>query len=271
LTPRARPAPERIRWWRTLRIAVLLLILVLVALTTWQERYRSTRWREPLFVAIYPIAADQSPVTVRYVDSLDGGEFKAIDRFFAGEAARHHLPLNEPFRSRLRPALDDRPPQHAATAGPIGTAFWSLKLRYWAWRVSRRAREPEDVRIFVLYHDPALTPTVPHSLGLTKGLIGVVYAFAAPEMAAENNVVIAHELLHTVGATDKYDPLTDAPLFPGGFGDPGQVPLYPQRYAELMAGRRMLGRDRWEQVAGLDEVVVGAATALEIRWRQHGE
>ena len=26
-----------------------------------------------------------------------------------------------------------------------------------------------------------------------------------PEMSDENNVVIAHELLHTVGATDKYD------------------------------------------------------------------
>jgi len=52
--------------------------------------------------------------------------------------------------------------------------------------------EPEDIRIFVLYHDPALTPVVPHSLGLAKGLIGVVYAFAAPEMTGENAVVIAH-------------------------------------------------------------------------------
>ncbi len=82
--------------------------------------------------------------------------------------------------------------------------------------------------MFVLYHDPALTPTVPHSLGLTKGLIGVVYAFAAPEMNGENNVVIAHEMLHTVGATDKYNPVDDAPRFPDGYGDPGQRPLFPQ-------------------------------------------
>jgi hypothetical protein len=127
------------------------------------------------------------------------------------------------------------------------------------------------VRIFVLYHDPALTPSVPHSLGLTKGLIGVVYAFAAPVMSGANDVVIAHELLHTVGATDKYDPANDAPRFPEGFGDPRQIPLYPQRMAEIMAGRRMLAADRWQQVAGLDEVVVGAATALEIRWLQNAE
>jgi hypothetical protein len=271
LTARARPALKRVRWWKTLRIAALLLILLLVALTTWQDRYRSTRWREPLFVAIYPIAADESAATMRYVDSLDGGKFKPIDRFFAREAARYQLRTDEPIRSRLRPALEDRPPQRAPTAGPVATALWSLKLRYWAWRASRQAREPEDVRIFVLYHDPALTPTVPHSLGLTKGLIGVVYAFAAPEMTAENNVVISHELLHTVGATDKYDPANDAPRFPEGLGDPGQVPLYPQRYAELMAGRRMLASDRWEQVSSLDEIVVGAATAQEIRWRQNAE
>ena len=35
-------------------------------------------------------------------------------------------------------------------------------------------------------------------------------------MTGPNNVVIAHELLHTVGATDKYDPVTDAPRIPDG-------------------------------------------------------
>jgi hypothetical protein len=118
----------------------------------------------------------------------------------------------------------------------------------------------------VLYHDPALTPAVPHSLGLTKGLIGVVYAFAVTDMDGENNVVVAHELLHTVGAGDKYAPGNDAPRFPDGFADPNQLPLYPQRAAEVMAGRRMLSADRWQQAASLDEVVIGPATAREIRW-----
>jgi hypothetical protein len=144
--------------------------------------------------------------------------------------------------------------------------FWSLELRFWAWRVSGHEREPEDIRMFVLFHDPKLTPSVPHSLGLTKGLIGVVYAFAAPEMNGANDVVIAHELLHTLGATDKYDPVTDAPRYPDGYGDPRLLPLYPQKTAELMAGRRMLSADRWVQADDLDEVVIGPQTALEIRW-----
>ena len=254
-----------------LRVAALLLVLLVVALTTWQDRYLSTRWHNPLYVAIYPIAADDSPVTRAYLAALDIERFKPIDRFFTREAERYHLDTSEPIRTRLRSELQERPPSRAQDAGLLGTAFWSLRLRYWAWRVSGHAHEPEDIRIFVLYHDPALTPTVPHSLGLTKGLIGVVYAFAAPDMHGENNVVIAHELLHTVGATDKYNLSDDAPRFPDGYGDPAQMPRYPQLTAELMAGRRMLAPDKWQQASSLDEVVIGSATALEIRWPQHAK
>jgi hypothetical protein len=253
--------------FKMLRILILLLVLLAVALTTWQDRYRSTRWREPLYVAIYPIAADQSPDTLRYVTALDADRFKPIDRFFMREAQRYRLQAAEPVKTRLRSELHDQPPRRSPSAGVLATAWWSLKLRYWAWRASGRVNEPEDIRMFVLYHDPALTPQVPHSLGLTKGLIGVVYAFATPDMDGENNVVIAHELLHTVGASDKYLPGTDAPRFPDGYGEPGQVPLYPQPFAEIMAGRRMLRADRWQQAANLDEVRIGPATALEIRWR----
>ena len=83
--------------------------------------------------------------------------------------------------------------------------------------------------------------------------------------------MIAHELLHTLGATDKYNPANDAPRYPDGYGDPRQMPLYPQSTAEMMAGRRMLSATRWEQAASLDEVVIGPATALEIRWPQHAD
>jgi len=266
LKPRPITRRQSIPWFKAIRIAVLLLILAVVAATTWQDRYRSTQWRQPLFVAIYPIAADDSPVTRAYLDGVDGERFKPIDRFFAREAARHGLTLNEPFRTRLRPELHVPPPRPPATPGVLATIVWSLELRYWAWRVSGNTREPEDIRVFVLYHDPARTPTVQHSLGLAKGLIGVVYAFAASVMNEPNNVVIAHEILHTVGATDKYDLENDAPRFPEGYGDPGQQPLYPQTHAELMAGRRLLTADRWQQPSGLDETVIGPATAEEIRW-----
>jgi hypothetical protein len=45
--------------------------------------------------------------------------------------------------------------------------------------------------------------------------------------------------------------------------------LYPQLTAELMAGRRVLTPGQSEQPESLEEVVIGRATALEIRWPQH--
>jgi hypothetical protein len=200
--------------FKMLRILILMLVLLSVAVSTCVDRYRTTRWRDPLFVAIYPIAADGSPDTRAYMAGLDAEHFQPIDRFFAREAARYRLGTARPVETRLRPELTEAPPQRAADSGVLGTMWWSLRLRYWAWRVSGHVRDPEDIRIFVLYHDPKLTPTVPHSLGLSKGQIGVVYAFAADWMTGANDVVIAHELLHTLGATDKYNADDSSPRFP---------------------------------------------------------
>jgi hypothetical protein len=36
-----------------------------------------------------------------------------------------------------------------------------------------------------------------------------------------------------------------------------------------MAGRRAMAADMGQQALNLDEVVIGPATALEIRWPQH--
>ena len=41
---------------------------------------------------------------------------------------------------------------------------------------------------------------------------------------------------------------------------------YPQVLAEVMAGRRMISASRTEMPLDLDAVVIGAATAAEIRW-----
>lgn len=251
---------------RYLRITVLLLVLLVVAATTWHDGIRNTRWEVPLFVAIYPIAADESRITHAYVAALRPEDFQSIDRFFEREGARYGVRAQAPVKTRLRAPLTDLPPQRAPDAGVLSTVLWSLNLRWWTWRVSGKVHEPEDIRVFVLYRDPVLTPTVPHSAGLAKGMIGVVYAFATPVMGGANEVIIAHELLHTLGATDKYDPANDAPVFPDGFGDPQQQPLFPQRFAELMAGRRMLSPTRMEQPADLREVLIGPATAREIHW-----
>jgi hypothetical protein len=85
-------------------------------------------------------------------------------------------------------------------------------------------------------------------------------------MDGSNLVVIAHELLHTLGATDKYDFAANAPVYPDGYAEPDAKPLHPQRKAEIMAGRIPLSETRAEMPRGMHQVVIGARTAREINW-----
>ena len=85
-------------------------------------------------------------------------------------------------------------------------------------------------------------------------------------MTRANNVVIAREILHTLGASAKYPPDTLAPLYPIGYAEPERTPRYPQSFTEIMAGRSAVDASTFKMPESLDEVVVGDATALEIRW-----
>jgi hypothetical protein len=252
--------------WRNLRVFVLLLILLWAATHTWLERISSTGWKQPLWVGIFPVNADGSTAAQAYIDGLETREFGDIGDFMAREAHRYGKELAEPVHIVLYPQVRQVPPQLERGDGLIGIAWWSLKLRWFAWREATVSRAPPRVRLFVLYHDPTTLKSVPDSHGMQKGLIGVVHVFALRPMAGSNSIVITHELLHTLGATDKYDPSTGAPLFPIGFADPDRQPLYPQDEAEIMAGRRAVSAQDAEMPAALNAVVVGPATAAEIRW-----
>jgi hypothetical protein len=254
--------------WKTVRVAVLLAVLGLVAGESWYARHRVQAWRQTLQVGLFPVAGDGSPTTRSYVAALRRTDFEPLEAFFAEQAKSYGLGLDDPVRVDLSAPIGAQPPALATGAGPLSTLWWSLRLRYYAARLAAlpSGRSPA-VRVFLVYHDPALSPSVPHSAGLEKGLVGVVHAFAAPHMAGSNQAVIAHELLHTLGATDKYDPASNAPVYPDGYGDPDQAPRYPQRYAEIMAGRRALSPSEQQTPESLDECVIGSATAAEIHWR----
>jgi hypothetical protein len=253
--------------WKSIRIGILLIVLGVVASNAWLEQRRAVTWRDSLYVGIFPIAADDRPATRAYLGSLRRETFLALEPFFSREARRYGLALDQPFRVELYPAPAARPPAAPAEAGPLATLWWSLQMRWYAWRFGSGAGRPAPhVRVFVLFHDPAAQSWLPHSAGLQKGQLGVVHAFASEAMSGANAIVIAHEVLHTVGATDKYDAVTNAPLFPQGFADPEQRPRYPQQRAEIMAGRRALSEGELEMPDSLDDCVVGAGTAAEIGW-----
>jgi hypothetical protein len=216
-------------------------------------------------VAIYPINGDGSKTTQSYIEMLGIESFAAIEAFFDMEAERYELALKHPVDVYLSSQIMKIPPQPPHDGSMLSIMYWSLKLRYWSWSKDNY-KYPKDIQIFVLFHDPETHERVAHSLGLQKGLVGIVNAFSSERMTAENKVIITHELLHTVGATDKYDLDTNFPVYPIGYAEPERTPLYPQKKAEIMAGRIPINESQAEIPEKLKETVIGNSTAREIRW-----
>jgi len=249
----------------TLRLALLLGVLAFVALGAWLDRARSRDWDAPLRVTVYPIAAAGDAGD--YVASLAVEDFAAIPDFLREQAQVYRLPLAEPVQLRVSHAVRDRPPALADRPGLLAAMFWSLRMRFWAARVAWNDPLPDpDVQIFALYHVSADVAAVPDSVGLSKGLMALAHLYAGAGASGTNQVVLTHELLHTLGATDKYDRTTGAPLVPVGLGDPDRSPLFPQTSAEIMAGRIAVSTAAAVMPDSLATVVVGPYTAREIGW-----
>ena len=251
---------------RGLRIGFLLFVLLTVAVGTWQARSRTTSWDRALDVVVFPISGDGRPATAAYLRTLGEDSVASIETFMRREAGHYGVGVTTPVDVHLGPEVVHRPPALPSTPTMLGAIVWTLKMRWWAWRHGEHPVLRPDVKIFAVYYDPELTKRVAHSVGLQKGLVGVANLFAFERMTEENNVIIAHELLHTLGATDKYDPASTLPQFPHGYAEPELDPLYPQRYAEIMGGRIPLSESRADAPANLEAVLVGARTAQEIRW-----
>jgi len=253
--------------WRKLRIAILLLILAIAVYSNWYDRLSTTDWDETLWIGVFPVNADDGDAGESYISALTTQDVADVERFINEEAHRYGITLDRPVRVDLYPEVGEKPPQHDANGNVFATMWWSLKLRLYARRNAHpQGRPPPQIRVFVMFHDPAFSRSVPHSVGLQRGLVGVVHAFAEADMTPTNNVVIAHEILHTLGATDKYDTAGRA-AFPQGFAEPARAPLFPQPGAEVMARNVPIGPGSERPPETLNELFVGETTAREIGWR----
>lgn len=253
--------------FRRIRIAILLLILIVVALNTWTDSLYATSWKAPMVVALFPINADGSAAADRYIAELTREDFAPLEEFFAAEAKAYGLALDRPLSFTLAPRLFSMPPPLPRERSGISVMIWSLKFRWWAWRTPPKPPGPTPrIRLFLAYHAGDRNTVLEHSTGLKKGLLGIVHLFADRKMDGANLTVIAHELLHTVGATDKYDPATTLPTYPDGYAEPDAQPRLPQRFAELMAGRIPISDTDARIPASLSQVVIGKRTASEIGW-----
>jgi hypothetical protein len=252
------------------RARILFLLALLGATAAWaasteHRRHVRTRWDRPVEVGVVLLDRDGAADARQWRRGLD-------------ELASHlHAEMN-----RCRGA--GFPPFRFSLAGPVP---WSGSLplsppsdglgdRTWhaldLWRALRdvdaaagTAGARWDVRVYVLaVKVPGWDGSFAEGVGALNGELVLVRGSGAGDLSMPLQV-IGHELLHTVGASDKYDAAGHA-LEPEGLADPDAEPRFPQRHAEWMVGEVAVAPGVGRLPSSLSEVRVGPATAREIGW-----
>lgn len=251
--------------WKKIRVFILLLVLAVVVIQSLQDK-SDLNWKNSFYVAVYPINVENNPQVAQYIQSLQVQDFAEATDFLNSEAKRYGIPLYRPINIVLGKPIGQLPPAPPVNGGIFEVMLWSLKLRYFAWRHEQKFSVHPQIQLYLLYFDPKLQPRLSHSTALQKGRVGRVNLFGEASYSQQNLVILSHELLHTLGATDKYDFANNMPAFPDGYGNPQQQPLFPQAKAELMGGRVVMSENKAVIPKNLAQTVIGPKTAQEIGW-----
>lgn len=251
--------------WKIIRIFILLVVLGTVVQQTFLDK-ADLNWKHNFYVALYPVNADGSSEVAEYIKTLKRDDFIKMETFFAKEASRYNLGMRQPVAVQLGDVVADIPPVPPTTGSGIDVMLWSLKFRWFAWNSSPKVPVKPDIKLYLLYHNPVISPKLTHSTALNKGRIGRVNLFGDSAYSKQNLVITAHELLHTLTAADKYDLSTGLPLYPDGYAEPDKQPRYPQDFAELMGGYVPINDTKNTIPTSLDQTLIGAKTAHEIGW-----
>lgn len=249
-----------------MRVFILLIILMLVWSHTQKQQRLTTTWNTQLDVVLYPINADDSVATTKHIDGFEDQHIEPVTRFISRQSQVYKLWNDKPVKITLDKSITEKPPLPPANGSILKTMLWSLKFRWWSNQHKADDDHLTRIRLYVMFYDPKDFNRLPHSTGLQKGLLGIVHAFADKSYNTQNNVITVHELLHTLGATDKYDLQSGQPVFPHGYADPEITPLLPQKRAEIMGGRIPVTKTKSDMPDSFASIIIGELTAKEIGW-----
>ena len=256
------------------RLAVLLGLLAATLTWAWHDvhsRRARNEWQRPLEVAVALVQLGSvDPGTIGALRA----RFPALEARLRDEYHRHGGQLARPVQFTLfGPVTVDRAPPADPDATLLKLAQHAYEQWRWTHAVDVGSHLPTrgfDSRIYLLLrapHDQSRSWVEGSSeLG---GRVGIARVDLAPSTVDLALFVIAHELFHTLGASDKYDSSGRA-LLPEGLVEPERVPLYPQRYAEVMTRNLVLAAGIERPPDSLAELGVGTLTARELGW-SHSE
>jgi hypothetical protein len=260
----------RSRLFFRLRVGTLLGVLALVLLQgaiDYVRRQERRSWQRPLEVALILIERGS-------VDRAALGRFQervtALEEALEAEFSRYGGAFG-PIHFRQFGPLLHAPEPPRASAEP--SRLEPLYLAYELWRFARGADRAVGVegrrfdgRIYVLMSAPTSDQqALVEGLGQDGGTIAITNVELSEDSVDFGLFVVAHELFHLLGATDRYDEAGRS-IIPDGLAEPNASPLYPQPGAEVMARGRVLAPGVEEPPGHLSQLRVGSRTAAEIGW-----
>jgi len=253
------------------RVSVLSLVLLAVlAYAARDHRRRSARreWQRPLQVALVLLAdGELEPAGLaRLQQQVEPLEQQLEDQF-----ARYGGTFRPIRFQQFGPVQEPSPPPASADEPSLWQALTlSLSLGAYARRCDRAAGvsggNDFDGKIYLRLSQPhSARRSLVEGLGEDGGRVAVTSLELREDSADFGLFVVAHELFHLLGASDRYGADGLAEL-PDGLGEPELVPQFPQRSVEVMARGRVIAPGREEPPGQLAELRVGTKTAAEIGW-----
>lgn len=250
------------------RVTLLLSVLAVVVLYAVHDvltRHARTEWRRPLDVAFVLVTGpgiDAAAVTALRARVPDLAER------LTSELHRYRPGAPPPFAfTRYGPTpLAESPP--APEDGLVGAARYAYALHRFTSDIDRRLGIPQrgfDARLYLVLAAPTDRAVV-EGMSEQGGRVGIARAELDTDTVDLALFVAAHELFHTLGASDHYGPDGRA-LVPDGLAEPDRSPPFPQEFAEIMARNRPVSPTSEERPESLAELAVGPSTAREVGWQ----
>lgn len=249
------------------RVGFLLGVLVAVAIYAWKDvrdRQERNEFSRSLDVALVLVSdGELHPADVQQLKS----RVPALSERLS--AAFHDYRGSElaPFSFSVYGPVPLEEPLPVPADGLAAAVRYAYQLHRFTSDVDERAAVPSrgfDSRIYLVLRPPSAHGIV-EGMSEQGGRVGIALAELDESTADLSLFVTAHELFHTLGATDKYDASGRA-IYPHGLAEPGRIPPFPQRYVEVMARNRPVAIGREVRPESLDELWVGRKTAQEIGW-----
>lgn len=257
---------------RGARVRLTVLVAMLVVVAAWAtdvsvRRHLRRQWHRPLDVAVVVLGPGGVPAEKK--ELIEQG-LTRLETFFSREWKRHHGWEFDPVRFTLAGAIgvESPPPLEPRSDSLWHRAAHAFELARFFRDVHRRGDmqvRGYDARLYVVAHPAGSFAQLVEGAGEEGGDIGIVVADLNASSLELTLLAIGHELLHCLGASDKYDARGHTRA-PQGLADPAAQPLYPQTHAENMVGELPLSPEHGRLPESLDEVRIGPSTALEIGW-----